>query len=113
VKTRELIERLKQLDPEGGLDVCIKPMEHGNVDVGGPSRLPGYYDGPAQRLVRDAEGRVVEAVISKVQDKICLEPQSIQDALEDNPDLPVRFDHEPTPRELEELEAWRKRGRER
>jgi hypothetical protein len=53
MKTKELIEELNKIDPEGNCE----------INFGGAIthliRLPWYYDGKCQILIKDGEGKIV------------------------------------------------------
>ena len=84
MKTKELIEQLLKEDPEGEFDVCV-----GNEPIIWVSRLPAYHDGRLQVVERDSKNRPVSAKFSSSSCKIQLRTYSIEDAIWDDPDLPV------------------------
>lgn len=50
MKSKELIRRLQEQDPTGEVEVCVR-----GEDVHTVERIPAYYDGPFQVLIRDPE----------------------------------------------------------
>jgi hypothetical protein len=84
MKTNELIEELKQLDPDNECDVCV-----GTHPVRFPDRMPWYYDGRKETVVRDENNNPILVGYIAGADKIKLISDSIEDALLDNPDCPI------------------------
>lgn len=89
MKTKDLIRVLMELDPSGEEQVCV-----GNSDIHYVDRLPAYYDGTMQVLLRDNSkwgysivgGKYVRSGV-----KISIVDRSIEDALWDDPDMPVDY----------------------
>lgn len=87
MKTKELIAELLKADPTGEGEVCV-----GNCDIYYVEKLPAYYDGCLQRLIRDSEKKgwnIVAAKYTAEGYKISIRPLSIGDAIFDDKDLPV------------------------
>jgi hypothetical protein len=108
MKTKELIKRLQEADPSGEIEVCVE-----NEDIHFIERAPAYWDGRLQVLVRDSnkEGYdVVGAKITSRGEKLKIRTLSIDDAILNNPDLPVEIDvHNEEKRRhyKEEVKRWR------
>lgn len=87
MKTKEVIKLLQDADPSGELE-CFGC---GNSDITYVDCLPAYYDGSGQLIIRDEKGRVIGAKFLRSGNKVCIRTMDIEDALWDNPDLPVDF----------------------
>ena len=81
MKTKELIEELRRLDPNGDTDVVL----HKSMPIHYVERLPGYYDGCYEQLIEDPAQKPYYAVLGtkiKVKDdKICLIGLSYEDVV--------------------------------
>lgn len=90
MKTKKLIEELQKCDPTGEEEVCI-----GNVDIHFIEKLPAYYDGTLQVLIRDEKKspyyNIVGAKYKRTGKKIVIHYHSISDAICDNPNLPIDY----------------------
>jgi hypothetical protein len=89
MKTKDLIRELQANDPEGEAEVCI-----GNVPIHFVERLPAFYDGPLQVLIRDESRNyynVIGAKYVRTGLKVEIHTHSISDAIIENPDLPVDY----------------------
>lgn len=109
MKTKEVIRLLQEVDPSGEEECCI-----GNHDIFEISRWPAWYDGRLQVLERKPDCETYDIISGKfVADgvKIQIMPYGIDDALHDNPDMPVDCSFA-TDYENELVEKWRKQGRE-
>lgn len=88
MKTKELIKRLNDADPTGEAEVCVD-----NTDILFVEALPAYYDGYLQVLIRDKTKEpyynVVGAKYVNEGKKVCIHQHSIEDAIIENPELPV------------------------
>jgi hypothetical protein len=88
MKTKELIRLLKKADPSGEEECCVE-----NQDIFSVEPWPAYYDGRLQVLSRDPKIKPFYNVVSgKYVDKgtkIMITPLSIEDAIFENPELPV------------------------
>lgn len=108
MKTGELIKLLQEADPSGELPVCV-----GNHDVYFVQKLPAYYDGPLQQLIHDDSLRpywsIVGAKITTRGLKVDIATMSIEDAINDVPDLPVECEGSWT---QERVDRWRAEARE-
>lgn len=86
MKTKELIRKLQEADPTGEEECVI-----GNQDILYVERLPAYYDGPCQRLIRDGNNITgVEIRISGF--KVSIVSHGVDDVFLDDPDTPVTYD---------------------
>jgi hypothetical protein len=88
MKTNKLIELLQKEDPTGEGEVLV-----GNTDIFCLEGKPGYWDGCKEVLVRDWTSEyynVVGAEYSSEGSKISIRTLSIEDAVYNNPDLPVK-----------------------
>lgn len=109
MKTKELIKRLQKADPTGEGEVC-----YGNEDILFIETLPAYYDGSLQVLVRDEKRddyNVVGAKFVRTGSKVQIVTYSIEDAVYDNPELPVEFDQWASDRDRTRLDEWRLKAR--
>jgi len=95
MKTKELIKQLQENDPDGETEVCVH-----NTPIVYVDNLPAYYDGPLQILFRDPELEnkscysVVGAKFARSGRKIVIHTWGIDDAVQDDPDLPVEIEDE-------------------
>lgn len=85
MKVRELIEQLQECDPEAHVETA-----------GGPAwfvaTLPAYYDGSHVQLVTDPNTKFYNVLGFKITDegsKVVIYPHDIQDAMLDNPEIPI------------------------
>lgn len=82
MKTKELIRLLQKEDPSGEEDVCVN-----NIDIFFVEKLPAYYDGAAQVLIRDDSKKpyydVVGGKYKRIGWKIQIHTLSISDVIED------------------------------
>lgn len=104
MKTKTLIKLLQEADPSGELE-----CNAGLKDIFFVERLPYFYDGIAQVLIRD-ESRTDYNVIGakfNIEDKICIVTHSIEDAMLDHPNLPVEYPNEYAARYKGRVEKWR------
>lgn len=93
MKSKELIRRIMEADPSGEEEVCI-----GNADILCVQKLPAYYDGTLQLLERDPNNKFYNVIGAKYKIKglkISIEPHSIQDAICDDPNLPIDYSELP------------------
>jgi phage pi2 protein 07 len=108
MKTKELIRQLQEADPSGEIEVCVE-----NEDIHFIEIAPAYWDGRLQVLVRDSNKKgydVVGAKITSHGKKLKIRTLSIDDAIFNNPDLPVEIDvHNEGQRKhyKEEVKKWR------
>jgi hypothetical protein len=83
MKTSELIKQLRDIDPNDECDVCI-----GNHPIRYVDRMPWWYDGRKETVVRDPEtNRPILAGYIGGNNKIKLIEDSIEEALLANPDV--------------------------
>lgn len=106
MNTKELIKQLQEKDPEGDTECCI-----GNKPIYYIDRMPAYYDGILQILKQDLSSpyyNIIGAKFTSQGDKIKLVTHSINDALWENPDLPIELPTEYEQRHFEHLiPQWR------
>lgn len=84
MKGKEVIRLLQEADPTGEIEVCV-----GNVDIFTIDKLPAYYDGKLQVLVRDPNAKYYPIIGGKYVSsgwKVSITPMSITDALENDPE---------------------------
>ena len=111
MKTKKVIELLQKLDPEGNDEVTVCSRDI--IDIL-PS--PAYYDGSLEVLERDetlsdvAEFQIVKGIMVSSGRKIVIIPMSIEEALLDNPELPIEVES-PNEWRLMLIEKWREEGR--
>lgn len=86
MKTKDLIAELQKCDPEGDSECVV-----GGVSVLGAGKEPGFWDGPYEVLEHDG-GRITNASFTRSGWKVVIWTRSIEDALFDNPRLPVSCD---------------------
>lgn len=102
MKTNELIKQLRAVDPEGILEVTV-----GNAPIRTIERLPGYYDGPYQKLIEEPKdspyynvrGGIVSREGEKIKTGIWTIEDALFDAVADGDEFPIYyegFDGEPT-----------------
>lgn len=103
MKVAELIRRLIELDPTQDEEVLV-----GNHDILFVQRLPGHHDGDGQVLVRDDSRKdsynVVGAKFIRHGTKLDIVTHGIEDALIDQPDMPVETE---TEQQARRVKAWR------
>lgn len=87
MKTKDLIDKLKEADPSGDLECCI-----GNCDIIGIHTDPGYWDGCLQVLERDEKGRIKGGKYCSGQTKVVIRTYSIRDFVVDNNNFKVSYD---------------------
>jgi hypothetical protein len=87
MKTKKLIELLNEADPSGELECCV-----GNRDIFSVYTDPAYWDGRLEVLIRDEANpyyNVVGAKITAKGNKVVIRGLGIDDAIWENPELPV------------------------
>ena len=92
MKTKELIRQLQEADPSGELNCCVGTTS----DIYCVERLPAYYDGTQEILVRDPKIKdcynVVSGIFTGDGIKVCIQPYSIEDALWDaDGNFPIEY----------------------
>jgi len=106
MKSKKLIELLQKEDPTGEIEVCV-----GGEDIYILESKPGYYDGVYQVLERNWDSEyynVTGAQYRSDGSKIVIRTLSIQDALDNDPDLPVSVvDIFFTKKMQKEVDEWR------
>lgn len=84
MKTNELIEQLQKLDPNNECEVCVN-----NEDIYFADRMPAYWDGRLQVLIRDPEKapyyNITGLKVTGTGDKIKLHVMTLEDILYHNP----------------------------
>lgn len=111
MKTNELIEELKKLDPDNECDVCISNHPIRCVD-----RMAWYWDGRKETVIRNEGGEPILVGYISGCDKIKLIADSIEDALLDNPECPIdvsgiTYEGKIDARRQEWLDHWVSEGR--
>lgn len=91
MKTKEVIEMLQKADPSGELECVV-----GNFPIISAAVLPAYWDGCLQILHRNPGYTFHAAEYVSGDWKCSIRACPIEDALLDNPDLPVKYDGEYT-----------------
>lgn len=84
MKTKELIELLQKIDPDGTTDVCIA-----NAPITYVDRLPAYYDGRLQRIIYDTDNVPRVGILCSGGDKIIIHYRSIGECVGDHPFMTV------------------------
>jgi hypothetical protein len=87
MKTKELIRQLQEEDPTGEEEVCVH-----NEPIFFLENLPAYYDGLLQVLIRDEKNKFYNVIGAELRGegrKVKIHLHSIEDAIFENPDLPV------------------------
>jgi hypothetical protein len=112
MKTKELIRRLQEADPEGETECNV-----GGIDIYFVSREPGYYDGAYEVLLRADYLKpfydIIGVRICRQGSKINLRTVSSSDFLLDHPDGLIQFDSESTRNQYEEkIERIRKENKQ-
>ncbi len=105
--TAELITQLQACDPTGETECVV-----GNEPIYFVQGLPAFYDGRMQVLIRDKSSEyynVTGAKITGKGQKISIMTHSVEDALCENPELPVETE---TPYDAERVEKWRQEARD-
>ena len=110
MKTKELIRLLKQIDPSGDTECCIN-----NFDILSVVRNPADFGGCLEVLIRDTKingHNVIGAKIFSAGTKVCFNTHSIQDAIMDDPNLPVDISQDVNGKYSRDLVKWRSKSRE-
>lgn len=88
MKTKELIRQLQEADPTGEVECSL-----GNCDIYFVERLPAYYDGSQQVLIRDESLKpfwnIVGGKVRSHGDKVVLKTMALSDLVCDNPELQI------------------------
>lgn len=108
MKTKELVRQLQEADPSGNEECCI-----GNLDIYEVRKLPAYYGGRLEVLERKSDCKSYDVIGAKFVAsgvKIQITPWGIDDALFEDPDMPVDCS-EVTDYEKNLVEKWREEGR--
>ena len=113
MKTKELIAQLLEADPTGEGEVCVW-----NHDIHYVERKPAYWDGRLERLDRDPTKQcynIIKGRIVSKGDKIQIRPITLEDAIGNDPDLPVEINAgnaDSDARYAAQIEAWRQEMRD-
>lgn len=111
MKTKDVIEMLQEADPSGELECVV-----GNHDIFCAHVEPAYWDGSMQLLVREKDNpyyNVTGAIYTSQGDKVQINTMGIDDALCNDPDLPVEVtDTFVNKRMQDQVNAWRKENQE-
>jgi hypothetical protein len=89
MKTSELIKQLQEADPTGFIEVCCDGGEIIFVE-----NQEAYYDGKLQTVKRDEKGQICGMKITTRGRKIRLHVYDLEDAILDQPEIPVELDIE-------------------
>lgn len=104
MKTKELIRQLQEADPTGEIECCV-----GNADIHFVQRLPAYYDGTLEVLVRDPEKRPFCDIVSgkrvSTGQKVNIHFMPIADAISEWPDFQVDYSEDHHAEEHKQLDA--------
>jgi hypothetical protein len=103
MKTKKLIELLQKEDPTGEEEVCID-----NADILCLESKPAYWDGCLSVLKRNWDSEyynVIGAKYVSTGGKINIRSMSVEDAIENNADLPVEYDSDYTKKHFEDFVA--------
>jgi len=110
MKTKKLIELLKEADPSGNLPVCVD-----NVDIFTVYQEASYWDGCLQQLKRDWKKKyynVVGAKYTSKGQKVTIRTLSIEDALYANPDLPIKVEDTFLEKKMQKtVDKWRREAK--
>lgn len=106
MKSKKLIELLQEEDPTGDTEVCV-----GGEDIYILESKPGYWDGVYQVLERNWDSEYYNVTGAQYRSdgtKIVIRTLSIQDALDNDPDLPVEvIDQFVDKRMQKQVDEWR------
>ena len=109
--TKELIEALQKEDPSGNLDVTV-----GKTPIHFVEQIQAYYDGCLEKLVQDKTNpyyNIVGGIITSRGNHVDIHTLSLQDAIFEDPNLPVTFDMDGDTRIAwykKDVEDWRTRA---
>jgi hypothetical protein len=111
MNSRELINRILELDPEGELEVTCEKADIIFVDT-----MPCYYDGRVHKFIKDPnlpkDYKYFPYIKAKIMSEgihIDLQTWTIEEALYDNPDFEVDLS-EAIGGDKKAVKAWRKKG---
>jgi hypothetical protein len=115
MKTRKLVELLQKEDPSGEMEICID-TEEGFCDI---LHIESPYDGYAvyQKMERDWNNDYYNVVGARIRvdgNILFFRAISLQEALLDNPNLPVTVrgrNEEETARLKDKVSSWREESR--
>jgi len=106
MKSKKLIELLQKEDPTGETEVCV-----GGEDIYFLESKPGYWDGVYQVLERNWDSEYYNVTGAQYRSdgtKIVIRTLSIEDALYNNPDLPVTVIDNFTDKKMQKkVDEWR------
>ncbi len=113
MKSKELIRRLQEADPEGEMEVCV-----GNVDIYFVEKKAAYWDGNLQVLQHDEAKRgkqwsIIGLKIFEKGSKLDLNCVDAESLIYDKPDIDVDLSdlsEDPRQRWQERIANWRKEG---
>lgn len=110
--TKELIKALKKQDPFGNLEVTV-----GKTPIYFVERMPAYYDGCLQKLVQDKTKpyyNITGGVITSKGYHVNIHTMNLEDAIYDDPNLPITLDMEGNNRISmyeEDVSKWREEAK--
>lgn len=80
MKTKDLIEQLNKIDPDGVMEVCVDNQDIMYIDY-----MPAYWDGRLEKITkRDKHGRPEETLITSSGSKIKLYTLDLADYYEES-----------------------------
>lgn len=86
MKTKELIKLLQEADPTGEEHVVV-----GNVDISGVYKEPAYWDGTAQKIIRDEKGTPIGGKYCREGCKIQVDTLDFNTLIWDRTELPIDY----------------------
>jgi hypothetical protein len=84
MKTKDLIKKLQELDPEGDIECCV-----GNNSIIYVDKMPAYYDGHLIKADMDSSSNVISHTITNKGFKINFMFYTLESAIIDNVDHKV------------------------
>ena len=111
MKTNELIELLKKVDPNNECDICVD-----NHPVSNAYKTEYYYDGRLESVERDANWHPIRGGYPDDGFKVYIKYDTLEDALRDNPDMEldlsgITYEGKVNQRYKECIDEWIKEGR--
>lgn len=86
--TNELIDALRRVDPDGNHPVCINAVH----DITSIVSMPSFCEGFLEKIDRCKNGNIIGAKVIGSGKKICIMQKSIQEAIQENPDIPIHYE---------------------
>lgn len=112
MKVSQLIKELTELDPSDECEICIN-----NHPVSSVSRMPYYWDGRLEEVIRDHRHIPTKVGYPNHGSKIKIHFDTIEDALLDNPDAEldlsgITYQGKVEEGRMKDIEEWIRQGRE-